>query len=307
MKQTLIFCSILAVTLSGCGGPPAADPVALDKAAADAATAEIEKVRSETREWLRSDPESYLAAVDRVDFGQKAALTVGRADDNDVRLSSSDIELHHLRITVSGDRFLVEAVDPKAVFDAGGRTLREAALDPAAIRIGRYRLRLSHQRFPAVIVFDPETPRMKAYKGIEYFPVDPAYRYELPLVPDPKQGKMVIVSTRGNPRSALRVGWFDFRVGATACRLEATRLLEPGSGGADLSIFFTDATSGTETYPLGRYVEAKKLPNGKYLLDFNTAYNPACAFSNFYNCPVPPKANALKVAIRAGEKDSRYH
>ena len=39
------------------------------------------------------------------------------------------------------------------------------------------------------------------------------------------------------------------------------------------------------------------------MLDFNNAYNPACAVSEHYNCPIPPRANTLKVAIRAGEKD----
>jgi hypothetical protein len=57
---------------------------------------------------------------------------------------------------------------------------------------------------------------------------------------------------------------------------------------------------------MGRYVDPERLPDGRYVLDFNVAYNPACAFSEYYNCPVPPKANALKVAIRAGEKDSHY-
>ena len=46
----------------------------------------------------------------------------------------------------------------------------------------------------------------------------------------------------------------------------------------------------------------KKLENGLYLLDFNLAYNPACAFSEYYNCPVPPKENMLKMAIQAGER-----
>ena len=60
-------------------------------------------------------------------------------------------------------------------------------------------------------------------------------------------------------------------------------------------------------YTLERYVDLKKLENGNYILDFNLAYNPACAFSEYYNCPIPPKSNALMVPIRAGEMDSHYH
>jgi uncharacterized protein (DUF1684 family) len=307
MKRILVLYALLIFTLTGCGKSPARGPVKLDKTAEDAITMEIEKDRAETREWLRSNPRSYLAAIDRIDFGTKSALTVGRADDNDVRLSAADIEPHHLQVTVIGDRFHVEALDAKAGFKVKDEVKRDAMLDPSTIQIGRFHLRLSHQRYPAIIVFDPQSPRMKEYKGLEYFPVDLSYRYELPLTRIPIPEKIVILSTRGNRRSAERVGWLDFLVGKTPCRLEATHLLEPGSGADDLSVFFRDATSGKETYQLGRYVDVKKLPNGNYLLDFNTAYNPACAFSNYYNCPVPPKANTLTAAIRAGEKDSHYH
>ena len=307
MKRILVACALLVVPLMGCGKSPAQGPVKLDKTAAEAVVKAIEKDRAETREWLRSNPRSYLAAIDRIDFGTKSALTVGRADDNDVRLSAADIEPHHLRVTVDGDRFHVEALEAKAGFKVKDEIKRDAMLDPSNIQIGRFHLRLSHQRYPAIIVFDPQSPRMKEYKGLEYFPVDLSYRYELPLTRIPKPEKIIIVSTRGSRRSAERVGWFDFLVGKTPCRLEATHLLEPGSGADDLSVFFRDATSGRETYQLGRYVDVKKLPDGNYLLDFNTAYNPACAFSNYYNCPVPPKANTLTVAIRAGEKDSHYH
>jgi uncharacterized protein (DUF1684 family) len=94
--------------------------------------------------------------------------------------------------------------------------------------------------------------------------------------------------------------------GRWKARLEATRLLEPGVGENDMGIFFRDATTGRETYAVGRYLDPERLPDGRYALDFNRAYNPACAFSDYYNCPIPPKANALKMAIRAGEKDSHY-
>jgi uncharacterized protein len=288
-------------------GVDVARPVKLDKAKSETIIKEITKDRSDTEEWLRTNPRSYLAAFDRVDFGQKLMLTVGRAADNDLRLSGAEIEPHQLKIAVDGDRFRVEAIDPKAVFKIKDEVKREVTTDPAAIQVGRFHLRLSHQRFPAIIVFDPQSPRMKDYKGLAYFPVDLSYRYELPLTRNPKPEKIIIMSTRGNRRSAERVGWFDFLVSDTPCRLEATRLLEPGSGESEVSVFFRDATSGKETYPLGRYVDAKKLEDGNYLLDFNMAYNPACAFSEFYNCPIPPKENTLKVFIRAGEMDSHYH
>ena len=128
----------------------------------------------------------------------------------------------------------------------------------------------------------------------------------LPLTANPSPDTMIIMSTRGNARRAVRVGWFDFMAGGTSCRLEATRLLEPGVGEKTVGVFFRDATTGKETYDVGRYVDVEPRADGSYLLDFNLAYNPACAFSTHYNCPIPSKANTLPVAIRAGEMNSHY-
>jgi uncharacterized protein len=292
-----------------------ARPVKLAPAEAAAVLKEIDKDRVDTQKWLQSDPTSYLATVDRRDFEQRKSLTVGRAADNDLRIDDPAVSAHHVRVTVEGDTFRVVAVDAAARFKTPGvkdkklasEDRREAVVDPSSIQIGRFLLRLSHQRFPGIIVFDPQSPRFKEYKGIKYFPPDLSYRYQLPLTPNPKPETITIMSTRGNQRRAERVGWFDFVVGTTAVRLEALRLLEPGVGENDLGIFFRDATTGKESYELGRYVDVKKRPNGNFLLDFNFTYNPACAYSDHYNCPIPPKANILTVAIRAGEMDSHYH
>jgi hypothetical protein len=284
-----------------------ARPVVLSKVAADTLRAAILKDRADTEDWLKSKPTSYLATVQRVDFGEKTSLTIGSAVGSDVRIDDPEVHPHHLLVTVVGDSFRVEAQEAGATFKTKDSDTTMATLPPSAIGIGRYMLRLSHQRFPAIIVFDPKSPRFKDYKGLKWFPPDFRYRYVLSLTPNIEPDTVIIMSTRGNQRRALRVGWFDFRVGTTTCRLEATRLLEPGSGENDFGIFFRDATTGKETYALGRYVDVEKRPDGDFVLDFNNAYNPACAVSDHYNCPIPPRANRLKVAIRAGEMDSHYH
>lgn len=298
---------LLPMILAAAAAAEPARPVKLEKAAADAVMKEIQKDRTDTEEWLKSGITSYLATVDRQDFGTKKTLTVGRTADNDLRIDDDEVMPHHLKVTIEGDKFRVQAVEAGAQFKVGTEEKREAIVGPSSVGVGRFQLRLSHQSYPGIIVFDPKSPRFKAYKGLKYFPADLAYRYELPLTPNPKPETMVILSTRGNQRNAQRVGWFDFVVGGTPVRLEAVRLLEPGVDENDIGVFFRDATSGKESYALGRYVDAKKLANGDYLLDFNFAYNPACAFSDHYNCPIPPKTNVLAVAIRAGEMDSHYH
>lgn len=310
MRRLLLGVSILCATVPLLA--VAARPVKLTPVQATAVMKEYEKDRADTQKWLQSDPTSYLATIDRRDFEQRKTLTVGRAPDNDLKIDDAAVSAHHLKVTVEGDKFRVEALDQTASFKVnkgkeGWQAVRDATLEPSSIQIGRFLIRLSHQRFPGLIVFDPQSPRFKLYKGLSYFPPDVAYRYELALTPNPKSDITIIMSTRGNQRRAERVGWFEFYVGETPVKLEALRLLEPGVGETDLGIFFRDATTGKESYELGRYVDVKKLPNGKFLLDFNFTYNPACAYSDHYNCPIPPKANVLTVAIRAGEMDSHYH
>jgi uncharacterized protein len=299
--------ALLVVAPAGAAKVAPAGPVSLTPEQADSLRLEIQANRAETLEWLKSGANSYLATVQRVDFGARASLTVGSAADADVRISDPSVAAHHLGVTVTGDSFRVVALEPGATFRVGAAETQAATVGPSGIGLGRFTLRLSHQRFPAVIVFDPQSPRFAEYRGLEWFPVDPAYRYVLALTPNPKPDTVVILSTRGNRRRAVRVGWFDFRLGRTACRLQATRLLEPGVGENDISVLFRDATTARESYPVGRYVDPERLPDGRYLLDFNLCYNPACAVSEHYNCPIPPRENVLKVAIRAGEKDAKYH
>ena len=296
----------IAAPSSGSAATPS-PPARVTPAQADSLTRAIEKDREDTREWLKSAPTSYLATIARRDFAEKTTMTVGSAPANDVRIEDPAIAPAHLRVTVVGDSFRVESADGAAKFRVKDAELTEATLPPGSIGVGRYTLRLSHQRYPAIIVFDPQSPRFASYKGLEYFPVDLSYRFVLRLAAAAQPDTVIILSTRGNQRRALRVGRFEFVVGNAVCRLEATRLLEPGVGERDLGVFFRDATSGKQSYGMGRYVDAVPLPDGRYVLDFNYAYNPACAFSDHYNCPIPPRANTLKVPISAGEKDSHYH
>lgn len=69
-------------------------------------------------------------------------------------------------------------------------------------------------------------------------------------------------------------------------------------------ILFKDLSSPLETYGGGRYMDMdiKDFNGGKVIIDFNKAYNPYCAFSDGWNCPIPPLGNHLKAKIEAGEK-----
>jgi len=144
----------------------------------------------------------------------------------------------------------------------------------------------------------------KRFKGLDYFPPDPNYRFELELHEHEQKKLVKMAYTKGQERDFIRWGEFRFKVGDRECKLQAYK-----SNPEDerLFILFRDATSGKETYGAGRYLDVEperdRTAEGKWILDFNKAYNPWCVYSKDYTCPLVPQENSLEVAIPAGEKD----
>ncbi|HKW51876.1 MAG TPA: hypothetical protein VJQ53_09105, partial [Candidatus Eisenbacteria bacterium] len=115
-------------------------------AEADTLLQSYAKDRADTEEWLKTSPTSYLATILRRDFGSSTSLTVGSAAGNDVRIEDPGVKPRHLRVTVVGDSFRDEALVPGAHFKAKDVEMSSATLPPSGISVGRFSLRLSHQR-----------------------------------------------------------------------------------------------------------------------------------------------------------------
>ncbi|MEP7028168.1 MAG: DUF1684 domain-containing protein [Candidatus Eisenbacteria bacterium] len=280
------------------GGSAEARPT---PAAVDTFETAAQKDRAETVAYFHENAMSPLATILREDVPREGWLTIGSAPDNGVVLADTSVAPHHARVRIDGPGFRVEALDPGAAFDLKGEAKREADLPPSTIGVGRFRVRLSYQNAPAVIVFDPARPKSAAFQGPTYWPYARRYRAIVPLARESRPDTVWIESSQGQPRPALRVGRFALRVDGMPVRLAAYRLLEPGVGNEDLGLFFMDATCGRGSYHGGRYVDVEKQPDGLYLVDLNRAYNPSCAYSPHYNCPIPPLENRLSIRIPAGE------
>ena len=136
------------------------------------------------------------------------------------------------------------------------------------------------------------------FKGLNYFDVDPALRLEIQVLPYSEPEMVKLQTTTGDWNDYQKYGLLHFEVAGV--ELELTLFLDR-NGGAFLP--FADATTGEETYGAGRYLEPEELEKDLYLVDFNLAYNPWCAYSPFFSCPLPPSENRLQVPIEAGEKD----
>src|SRR5204863_1360140 len=112
----LIFAGLVSAVAISAAAPACSARSAKDAAAAAAAIKDIEKDRADSEAWLKSNPVSYLATIDRRDFEDQTTMTVGRAADNDLRIDDATVSAHHLRVTVQGDSFHVEGIDPEARF-----------------------------------------------------------------------------------------------------------------------------------------------------------------------------------------------
>jgi uncharacterized protein len=148
----------------------------------------------------------------------------------------------------------------------------------------------------------PLTPHQRQdFEALEYFPPDPSLRFEVDVARDPGAAQISIETSTGDEQVYTRFGTFDFEVDGQPARLA----IYANQHGFFLP--FVDALAGTETYGAGRYLEPEVLRDGRFLVDFNLAYNPYCAYNPNWSCPLTPFENRLKVAIRAGEKDFAGH
>jgi uncharacterized protein (DUF1684 family) len=162
----------------------------------------------------------------------------------------------------------------------------------------------------ATFAKDADSPlpeaRRKAFRGLTYFPADPGWRYAGSVERYPAPERMTIVTTSGKPRPCERWGRVRFARDGQVLTLQIYRLLDlpDRPGGEGLFLPFKDASTGKETYSAGRYVDLEGPDDGPFVLDFNNAYNPACAYGEpeRFQCPVTPAENALPIAVTAGER-----
>lgn len=146
---------------------------------------------------------------------------------------------------------------------------------------------------------------IRKFKGLKYFPVDEKYRVKarMTLNPSPVLFKMPTTTTR--LPEYTKYAELEFELEGRTFRLEVYRNPEINKrpGYEDyLFVPFTDTTNGEETYAMGRYLDFRVPDSDEVFLDFNLAYHPYCFYSDNFSCPIPPAANHLPVAIRAGER-----
>jgi hypothetical protein len=156
----------------------------------------------------------------------------------------------------------------------------------------------------AIRMRDLESPQRAGFTGIESYNIQPAYRVAARFEPYSPHKRVPVPNIVGIIDTMMSPGALVFEIDGKPARLDPV-LESPDA--TQLWCIFSDATSGSETYPGGRFLYADMPKDGIVMLDFNKAYNPPCAFTAFATCPLPPLQNDLDVPIRAGEKTYGHH
>ncbi len=136
------------------------------------------------------------------------------------------------------------------------------------------------------------------FTGLDYFPIDLRYHLTGELHVYGRRQRIQVATSDGTFTTMERFGRFVAQLEGKPFWLEVHRSLENN----ELLIMFKDATNGQSTYSGGRYAALSRLDNLTYILDFNKAYNPYCAYEPAYVCPLPPAQNHLTFKILAGER-----
>jgi uncharacterized protein (DUF1684 family) len=145
-------------------------------------------------------------------------------------------------------------------------------------------------------------PERKAFKALERYPIDLAYRVEAQF--ESNEGPVFGMKTTSEREPKYRsVGTLRFVLQGKEEQLivykniDLSRLDEYRNY---LFVPFTDLTNGETTYGGGRYIDLEGPLGGTVTLDFNKAYNPYCAYGGLYSCPIPPEENHLELRVEAG-------
>jgi len=158
-----------------------------------------------------------------------------------------------------------------------------------------------------IFVYNQQNPAAKSFKGVSYYPFDPAFHVTARFVPDPKLPGKSFRTSRGTDKQFFHGGDAYFTLKGKAVTLPFYAESRDPKAIKEMSAFYTDALTGKGAYGAGRYVDVDnfgKFPPASVTIDFNQAYNPNCARSAHFTCPVA--VDAIALAMTAGERDPHF-
>jgi len=290
---------LVAIGLASAPVSPTAVQMAQRQAGSDDYVRTVEAWRAQREADLKAD-DGWLTLVG-LHWLQDGANRVGGDPTDEVPLPRGSREVGTIYFKAGTARF---APAPGAEVRINGRPAHTQVLRPQP---GEYDTVSSGgvtffvikrgERY-GVRVRDQNSASRRTFAGLHWYPIREDYRVKARFVPHPKPTTIMIANVLGVVEPWPAPGKVVFTLAGREFTLHPVL---DGPEAKELFFIFRDGTTGSDTYPGGRFLYAAMPENGEVLLDFNKAHSPPCAFTAFATCPLPPKENALPVRIEAGE------
>lgn len=146
--------------------------------------------------------------------------------------------------------------------------------------------------------------------GLDFFEIDPEYIVKAEFVRTPAEPPFTMKTSTERLPVYVKYGELYFTLKGKDFKLNVYQnqeLTQDPEYFDYLFLPFTDLSNGRSTYGGGRYLDLRIPDSKEVVLDFNKAYNPYCAYSGRYSCPIPPEENELETEILAGVKSFKKH
>ena len=267
---------------------------------------QILKERAEKDHEFKTSRTSPMAGADRLTIKAGQGQVFITENDNHIVVTSQDSPgvLFGLK-EQNGQWYRIKRAEGISWVSGEKPVSLEEAL-PAQVQMdaGRYFFNLYISKTDAtLIVFDSKRPQLLEFAHLLYYEPNPEFVVKATFTRSKTIETTKITTSRKLEKQFFRYGTVEFELKGKKCKLTALKLdTGTGSEGGELFIPFTDSTTGSETYDIGRFLDVPEPKDSVLIIDFNRCYNPLCNYSPAYNCPIPPLENFLDIAVHAGEK-----
>lgn len=274
---------------------------------------ELKAYQQEVENWHQQRVESLLSEEGWLNLAglywlEPGVNTFGTGADRDIQFPEGSVSPNAGILMLINNRVTARFHPDADILVNGSKVSEATVFDPESAE----KVIMDHENYRWIIIRredkfgirlrDLKHPRLKKFKGIERFTVNPDFRFEATLQVSDTIRTIAITNVLGQTTQQRSAGTLRFIYQGQLNQLD---VIDEGNGG-DYFIVFGDQTNGKTTYDAGRFLYVPRPgTDGVVMLDFNRSFNPPCAFSPFATCPLPPPQNHLDLMVEAGEK--KFH
>lgn len=301
MKKILLILGLVSViVIAFISNPPISksDDTAINKTPEpQKSTKEKWKIWVKEYDKSRRSDDGWLSLVGLY-WLKEGENSIGSAKDKQHRFPE-ELPLDFGNILVEKETVTFTRMSKEIKIDDKDIDSQVLLLNKSVVSIGAFSFYIiKRERGFAIRLKNTDNPAIAKYKGTHFFPYSEAWAIPAKLTKHHVPQTINIATVYETVRKNDSAGWLDFEYNGKTIRMQAVSYGEEET----MSIMFADETSQETTYGAGRYLDVEWPKEGDMtVIDFNRAYNPPCAITEFATCPLPPRQNRLDFKVTAGE------